>query len=111
MLKFFKTFHYEICSYLFLVEFGTMLQADGGSSTEAKDGVEIKSRDIGLSFSAPAKRKHKKNKEATTTSTSPPSSSKTHTQTAEVSSISSLKIVLGVALISVIVGIYLGKRY
>lgn len=91
-----------------------MLQADGGSSTEAKDGVEIKSRDIGLSFSAPTKRKHKKNKdEATTTPTSrsPPSSSETHTQTAEVSSISSLKIVLGVALVSVIIGIYLGKRY
>ena len=78
------------------------------------EGVEVKSRDIGLNFSTPTKRKHKKNKEATAAAAStPPSSSTSQTQiqTTEVSSISSLKHIFVVAIISIILGIYLGKRY
>lgn len=81
-------------------------KVDGGNPSEP---VEVKSRDIGSTFSAPTKRKSKKKSEATPSQAS--SSSKTEIPTTEHSSAMTLKLVLGVALLSVIVGIILGKRY
>ncbi len=86
-----------------------MLQGDGGSSAEHKEGLEVKSRDIGSAISTPSKRKSKKKSEATSAQTS--SSLETQTKTAEVSPLMNFKFILGVALVSVIAGIILGKRY
>lgn len=82
-----------------------MLQGAGGSPS---DGIEVKSRDIGLVTSTPSRRKSKKKSEGTSIQTP---SSEIHTQTNEVSSAMTLKFILGVAVVSVIVGIILGKRY
>ena len=87
-------------------------EKDGGATTtETKDGVEVKSRDIGLTFSTPTKRKSKKKLEAASAQ-APSSSSETHTQTTTKDSpVTTLKFTLGVALVSVIIGIILGKSY
>lgn len=74
----------------------------------ASDEVAVKSRDIGSSVSTPSKRKHKKKLEATSTQIS---SADTQTQTSGDSSGISFNIILGVALVSVIIGVILGKRY
>ncbi|KAH7533609.1 hypothetical protein FEM48_Zijuj04G0149900 [Ziziphus jujuba var. spinosa] len=84
-------------------------KGDGGSAAELKDGLDVKSRDIGSTISTPSKRKSKKKLEATTAQAS--SSSGTQTQTAEASHLMTVKVILGVALVSVIIGIILGKRY
>lgn len=86
-----------------------MLQGDKGSAAELKDGLDVKSRDIGSTISTPSKRKSKKKLEATTAQTS--SSSGNHAQTAESSPLMTVKVILGVALVSVIIGIILGKQY
>lgn len=77
---------------------------------DQKDGLEVKSRDIGSSISSPSKRKSKKKSEATTAPTSS-SSSETHVQTSQASPVINFKFILGVALVSIIFGIILGKRY
>lgn len=85
------------------------LQDVGGSSTEPKEDVEVKSRDIGPMVSTPSKRKSKKKSEASTTQTA-----STDTQvrsTNEAASPFTPKFILGVALVSIIIGIILGKRY
>ena len=82
-----------------------MLQGDGGSVA----GLEVKSRDIGSTVSTPSKRKSKKKSEATPVQTS--SSSDIHTHTAEASPMMSVKFIVGVAVVSAIIGIILGKRY
>lgn len=87
-----------------------MLQGDGSSQAELKDGLEVKSRDIGLTMSIPSKRKSKKKSEATPAQTSS-SSSEVHTQTAEHSPLMTFKIIAAVALVSVVIGVILGKRY
>lgn len=76
------------------------------------DGMEVKSRDIGSTISTPSKRKSKKKLEAAT-SAQTPTAEGVHTQTTEaaVSPLATFKVVLGVALVSVIIGIILGKRY
>ncbi|KAK1393430.1 hypothetical protein POM88_012486 [Heracleum sosnowskyi] len=74
----------------------------------AGDGVTVKSRDIGSLVSAPSKRKNKKKLEAISTQSS---SADTQTQTSGDSSGISFNIILGVALVSVIIGVILGKRY
>ncbi|KAJ6300795.1 hypothetical protein OIU76_021567 [Salix suchowensis] len=84
-------------------------KGDGSNPAEQKDGVEIKSRDIGAAISTPTKRKSKKKLEAAAAQA--PSTSQTHTQTADVSPAMTFKIILGVALVSIIIGVYLGKRY
>jgi len=84
-------------------------KGDGSSPAEQQDGLEIKSRDIGAAISTPTKRKSKKKLEAASAQAS--SSSQTHTQTADVSPAMTFKIILGVALVSIIIGVYLGKRY
>ncbi|KAL4340639.1 hypothetical protein GQ457_08G015320 [Hibiscus cannabinus] len=83
---------------------------DASSAAESKDGLEAKSRDIdGLTFSAPSKRKSKKKAEASSVQTA--SSSSPSTAHAEASPLTTLKFVLGVAFVSVIIGVILGKRY
>ncbi|CAL9213803.1 unnamed protein product [Arabidopsis halleri] len=74
-----------------------------------KGEVEVESRDIDLSFSTPTQRKSKKNLDASPSHS--PSSGNVTTQKAETSHLMTLKIVLGVALVSVIIGIILGKNY
>jgi len=86
-----------------------MLQRDGGSPGEHKEGLEVKSRDIGSTISTPSKRKSKRKSEATSVQTS--SSLETHAQSAKGSPLMSVKFMLGVALVSVIIGVILGKRY
>lgn len=71
--------------------------------------MEVKSRDIGANISTPSKRKSKKKSEGSSTQT--PSIAETHVTTAEASPLMTFKFVLGVALVSAIIGIILGKRY
>ncbi|ERN14901.1 hypothetical protein AMTR_s00032p00174300 [Amborella trichopoda] len=65
---------------------------------ELKDTVEVKSRDIGSTVSSPSKKKSKRRAEAASTKTIEPSGM-------------NFKFILGVAFVSIIVGIILGKRY
>lgn len=85
------------------------MQSTESNPVELKDGTEIKSRDIELSFSAPAKRKGKKKSEAAPAQTS--TSSETTIQSSEASHAMNFKFILGVALVSIIIGVILGKRY
>ena len=85
-----------------------MFQRDEGA--DHKDELEVKSRDIGSSISTPSKRKSKKKSEAAASQTSSPSS-ETHIQTGQASPVINFKFILGVALVSIIFGIILGKRY
>ena len=90
--------------------FYNLMLFQGEVGADQKDELEVKSRDIGSSISTPSKRKSKKKSEATTTPTS--SSSETHVQTSQASSPAiNFKFILGVALVSIIFGIILGKRY
>ncbi|KAG7653156.1 hypothetical protein ISN44_As01g004540 [Arabidopsis suecica] len=79
------------------------------TESTGKGEVEVKSRGIDLSFSTPTQRKSKKNLDASPSHS--PSSGNVTTQKAETSHLMTLKIVLGVALVSVIIGIILGKNY
>ncbi|CAH9104587.1 unnamed protein product [Cuscuta europaea] len=84
----------------------------GGGSIFVKEDAEAKSRDIGsMAVSSPSKRKSKKKSEASTT----PSASSTVTHqvrsTNEASSPFTARFILGVALVSIIIGVILGKRY
>lgn len=87
------------------------MQDDGGNLAEHNDGTEIKSRDIGSMISAPTKRKSKKKLEAAATAQTSSSSSEMHVQTKEVSQGMNIKFILGVGVVSIIIGIILGKRY
>lgn len=80
----------------------------GEESVDKKDGAEVKSRDF--SISTPTKRKSKKKSEATTVQASA-SSAETQTQTGQDSPFTSFKFIFGTALVSIIFGIILGKRY
>lgn len=75
--------------------------------------MEVKSRDIGSTISSPSKRKSKKKIEAATSAAQAPPAEGVHTKTAEaaVSPLATFKIVFGVALVSIVIGIILGKRY
>ncbi|CAA7054125.1 unnamed protein product [Microthlaspi erraticum] len=83
--------------------------ADAKSKVTESIGEEVKSRDIDLSFVTP-----KQSKSMNKSDASPSVSSSTRNvtiQKTETSHLMTLKIVLGVALVSVIIGIILGKRY
>uniref|UniRef100_A0A1J3GYG1 Uncharacterized protein n=1 Tax=Noccaea caerulescens TaxID=107243 RepID=A0A1J3GYG1_NOCCA len=83
--------------------------ADAKSKVTESIGEEVKSRDTDLSFAIPKQRKSMMESDA-----SPSGSSSTRNvtiQKTETSHLMTLKIVLGVALVSVIIGIILGKRY
>ncbi|KAL3502395.1 hypothetical protein ACH5RR_036844 [Cinchona calisaya] len=82
--------------------------ADAKSKEKQVGGISVESRDLGSSISTPSKRKSKKRSEASSTQTW---SSETRTQSSEGSALMTFKFILGVALVSVIVGIILGKRY
>ncbi|KAJ6363680.1 hypothetical protein OIU78_003788 [Salix suchowensis] len=86
-----------------------LLEKGDGSSPSEQKGGEIKSRDIGAAISTPTKRKSRKKLEAASTQVSSPS--ETHTQTADVWPAMNFKFILGVALVSLIIGAILGKRY
>ena len=88
-----------------------VLQGNQGTPVELKDGMEVKSRDFELPVSTPSKRKSKKRSEAFSAAQTSSSPSENHAQTTEVSSAIPIKFILGVALVSVILGIVLGKRY
>ncbi|XP_010475221.1 PREDICTED: interaptin-like [Camelina sativa] len=79
------------------------------TESTGKEEVEVKSRDIDLSVSTPNQRKSKKNLDVSPS----PSCSSGHVmiQKAETSHLMTLKIVLGVAIVSVIIGIIVGKKY
>jgi hypothetical protein len=81
----------------------------GEENFDKKDGLEVKSRDF--SIPSPSKRKSKKKSEATTAQASSSSSSETHIQTGQDSPIINFKFILGVAIVSIIFGVILGKRY
>ncbi|KAK3444654.1 hypothetical protein EUGRSUZ_A00904 [Eucalyptus grandis] len=79
------------------------------SEVQPQKATEIKSRDIGSPVSTPSKRKSKKKVEP-----SPPlasTSSPTQAQAHDTSPFMTFKLILGVALFSVVLGIILGKRY
>lgn len=74
-----------------------------------KGEVEVKSGDIDFSFPTSKQRKSKEESDASASHSS--SSGNVTTQIADTSHLMTLKIVLGVALVSVIIGIILGKKY
>jgi len=84
-------------------------QDTAASEVQPQKATEIKSRDIGSPVSTPSKRKSKKKVEP-----SPPlasTSSPTQAQAHDTSPFMTFKLILGVALFSVVLGIILGKRY
>ncbi|XP_027911837.1 putative leucine-rich repeat-containing protein DDB_G0290503 [Vigna unguiculata] len=74
-----------------------------------EEGLEVKSRDIGSNLSSPSKRKNKKKSEVPSVQTS--SASETHVQSGHRSSVVNYKFVFGVAIVSIVLGIILGKYY
>lgn len=87
-----------------------VFQGEEGGPNDQKDGIDVKSRDIGSSISTPSKRRSKKKSEAAAASAQTSSSSE-ETQVSTSHGMMNYKFILGVALLSVIVGIILGKRY
>ncbi|KAJ7959692.1 Myosin-11 isoform X1 [Quillaja saponaria] len=99
----------QLQEQLKLLQTRSVEQSDGVSPVDLKDGLEVKSRDFGPNISTPSKRKSKKKSEATSSQTS--ALSEIHSPTGQVSLLTTFKFISGVALVSVIVGIILGKRY
>lgn len=83
------------------------MQDTGAATSEHKEET-IKTREIDLSASTPSKRKSKKKSEA---ASAPALPADAQIKTAEVSPALNIKLVLGVALVSIIFGIIVGKRY
>ncbi|KAK4437434.1 hypothetical protein Salat_0077300 [Sesamum alatum] len=83
-------------------------EKDIGAATSEQKEETIKSREIDSFSSTPSKRKSKKKLES---ASAPALSSDTQKHTTEASPAMNLKFILGVAIVSVIVGIILGKRY
>lgn len=77
------------------------------ATSEHRDET-IKSRELDTFTATPSKRKSKKKSEATAQQALP---SDAQIQTAEASPALNFKFILGVALVSIIFGIILGKRY
>ncbi|KAK6918034.1 hypothetical protein RJ641_016456 [Dillenia turbinata] len=80
-------------------------EKDGG------DEKEVKSREIGASISTPTSVRRKSKKKLEAASGQTPSPPETQTKGTDVSPAMTFKFVVGVALVSIIVGIILGKRY
>ncbi|XP_039127026.1 golgin subfamily A member 3 [Dioscorea cayenensis subsp. rotundata] len=88
----------------------TIATKDKDAVTETTVGsVEVKSRDFVLGTSTTTKRKSKKRSEAVPSETIPAHASTT--DTAHHSGAMAFKFVLGVALVSMVIGVILGKRY
>ena len=83
---------------------------DGILEAELKDGVEVISRDIGLSSSKPSKRSKRRSDGVHQTAQTTPTVS-TVNAAPEPSGLMAFKFILGVALVSIIIGIILGKRF
>ncbi|KAL6983190.1 hypothetical protein U1Q18_016583 [Sarracenia purpurea var. burkii] len=98
----------ELEQKLQLADIKSKEKGDGGSPAELKDEMVVKSRDIGSTNSTPSRRKSKKKLESTSAQAP---SSEIHTQTTGVSTGMTFKFILGVAVVSVLIGIILGKRY
>lgn len=77
--------------------------------TILKDGKEVKSREIESAISTTSKRKSKKKPDSMSAQTL--SSSAVNAKTAEGSAAMNYKFILGLALVSVVIGIILGKSY
>lgn len=78
------------------------------ATSEHRDET-IKSRELDTFTATPSKRKSKKKSEATAAQQALPSDAQI--QTAEASPALNFKFILGVAIVSIIFGIILGKRY
>jgi len=72
--------------------------------------TEVRSRDIGSTLSSAVKRKSKKSEKAATRLSSS-TASQTTTATTETSSGINFKFIMGVAIVSIVIGVILGKRY
>lgn len=77
--------------------------------TILKDGKEVKSREIESAISTTSKRKSKKKPDSMSAQTL--SSSAVNAKTAKGSAAMNYKFILGLALVSVVIGIILGKSY
>ncbi|KAI3893222.1 hypothetical protein MKW92_043077 [Papaver armeniacum] len=105
----------ELESKLKLAETISKDQSKEGSSIESKDGIEVKSRDLFDSSSTVSsslsKRKSKKKSEATLSTTAAQTESASTHSKHEISPALTLQFIFGVAILSVFLGIFLGKRY
>ncbi|XP_038985675.1 myosin-9-like isoform X3 [Phoenix dactylifera] len=84
---------------------------DGILEAKSEDKVEVRSRDLGLNTSTPSKRKSKKRSEELYQTAQTTSAVSTMNASTEPSGLMAFKFILGVALVSIITGIILGKRF
>lgn len=84
---------------------------DGILQAKSENKVEVKSRDLGLNTSTPSKRKSKKRSEEVHQTAQTTSAISTMNASPEPSGLMAFKFILGVALVSIITGIILGKRF
>lgn len=85
------------------------MQVDDGITEDNLKGVESKSRDFELPAKLPSKRKNRKKSGELLGEKASPSSSGTSLM--ENSGLNSLKFFSGIVVVSLFVGVYLGKRY
>lgn len=81
------------------------------SQSEVQDATEVKSRDLGLDTSTLSKRKSKKRSDKVHRDTEASTVNPNASVVQEHSGATAFKFVLGVGLVSMIIGIILGKRY
>jgi len=72
----------------------------------AKDAVQLRSREFTMDSSTISSKQHDRSSAADTTSPNP-----SQKEVQEPSGIMAFKFILGVALLSVLIGVFLGKRY
>ncbi|KAG6513463.1 putative leucine-rich repeat-containing protein DDB_G0290503 [Zingiber officinale] len=101
----------ELENTLQLVHTANDNQIKNATQVERDDSTEVKSREIGLDTSTLSKRKNKKSSDRPKKDTETTNVSRNAHLAAEHSEGSAFKFVLGVALVSIIIGIILGKRY
>ena len=73
---------------------------------QAKDAVQLRSREFTMDSSTISSKQHDRSSAADTTSPNP-----SQKEVQEPSGIMAFKFILGVALLSVLIGVFLGKRY
>ncbi|GJN26460.1 hypothetical protein PR202_gb14391 [Eleusine coracana subsp. coracana] len=76
-------------------------------SLQANDGVELRSREFSLDSSTPSNKQNDRSSKAPDTTSPNPN----QLEMREPSGIMAFKFILGVALLSVLIGVFLGKRY
>lgn len=81
------------------------------SQSEVQYATEVKSRDLGLDTSTLSKRKSKKRSDKVHRDTEASTVNPNASVVQEHSGATAFKFVLGVGLVSMIIGIILGKRY